>query len=78
MVDLLGALGMIVLLGAFVGNAAGRLRADAIPYRLLNAVGAGILAWYSVQKDVIIFAILESVWCAAAVVGLVRTLLDRR
>ncbi len=72
MADLLGTLGMLLLLGAFLANALGRLRAAGIPYQLLNVTGAGILAWYSVHREVWIFAILEGVWCLAAVVSLAR------
>jgi hypothetical protein len=66
MVDVLGVLGMSLLLGAFLANIAGRLRADGVPYQALNAVGAGLLAWYSVQLGVWVFAVLEAVWTLAA------------
>jgi hypothetical protein len=77
MEDLLGALGMLTLLSAFVLNVLGRLRANGVPYQAMNAVGAGILCWYSIQKDVPIFAVLEGVWCLAATVNLARGLLGR-
>ena len=63
---MLGATGMLLLLGAFLANVAGRLRADGAPYQVLNATGAGLLAWYSVQIEVWIFVILEAVWALAA------------
>ena len=72
MADILGTVGMLMLLGAFLANALGRLRPDGVPYQALNAAGAGVLAWYSVYREVWIFAILEAVWCVAAVVALVR------
>ena len=72
MADVLGTLGMLMLLGAFLANAVGRLRASGVPYQALNALGAGILAWYSVEREVWIFAVLEGVWCVAALVHLVR------
>ncbi len=75
MADILGTVGMLMLLGAFLANALGRLRPDGVPYQALNAVGAGVLAWYSVYRGVWIFAILEGVWCAAAVVALARALM---
>jgi hypothetical protein len=74
MEDLLGALGMLTLLSAFLLNVLGRLRASSIPYQARNAVGAGILCWYSLEKDVPIFAVLEGVWCPAATVNLGRSL----
>ena len=72
MADVLGTLGMLMLLGAFLANAVGRLRASGVPYQALNALGAGILAWYSVEREVWIFAVLEGVWCVAALAHLVR------
>jgi hypothetical protein len=71
MVDVLGVLGMSLLLGAFLANVAGRLHADGVPYQALNAVGAGLLAWYSVQLGVWVFAVLEAVWTLAALWNLV-------
>ena len=78
MPDVIGTLGMLMLLGAFLANALGRLRPWSIPYQALNAVGAGILAWYSVYQQVWVFAVLEGVWCLAAVVNLLRALTSNR
>jgi hypothetical protein len=78
MEDVLGATGMLTLLSAFLLNVLGRLRANGVPYQAMNALGAGILCWYSLQKDVPIFAVLEGVWCLAAAVNLARALSGRR
>lgn len=75
--DAVGALGMLLLLGAFLANALGRLAANSVAYHLLNGFGAGILAWYSVQLGVWVFAVLESVWALAALCNLARTLARR-
>jgi hypothetical protein len=75
--DVIGTLGMLLLLGAFLANATGRLSADGAPYHVLNALGAGTLAWYSVELGVWVFAILESVWALAALWNLVRALARR-
>jgi hypothetical protein len=68
---------MLLLLGAFLANALGRLSSDGVAYHLLNGLGAGILAWYSVQLGVWVFAVLESVWALAALWSLVRALARR-
>jgi len=68
---------MILLLSAFLANAAGRLAASGVLYHALNALGAGLLVWYSVYLGVWVFAVLESVWTAAALVNLVRALRGR-
>ena len=72
MVDAIGVVGLLLLLGAFIANAAGRLRADHWLYPAMNAAGAGIEAWYSVYKEVWIFFVLETVWTAAALINLAR------
>ena len=68
---------MLLLLGAFLANAAGRLRPGFV-YQALNAAGAGLLAWYSLHLEVWIFAILESVWALAALWNLVGRPMPRR
>jgi hypothetical protein len=77
MEDLFGALGMLTLLSAFLLNVLGRLRATGVVYQTMNVVGAGILCWYSIEKAVPVFAVLEGVWCLAAAVNLVRGLRGR-
>ena len=77
MIDAVGTLGMLLLLGAFLANAMGRLAASGVAYHLLNGVGACILAWYSVQLGVWVFAVLESVWALAALWSLARALARR-
>ena len=74
MADVVGTLGMLLLLGAFLMNALGKLRPAGVPYQALNALGGGILAWYSVYSEIWIFAVLEGVWCAAALLNLSRAL----
>ncbi|HZU04707.1 MAG TPA: hypothetical protein VFB73_01915 [Chloroflexota bacterium] len=69
---------MSLLLGAFLANVAGRLRAEGVAYQALNAVGAGLLAWYSVQLGVWVFAVLEAVWTLAALWNLVCAQRRRR
>lgn len=71
MVDVLGALGML-LLGAFLANISGRLQATGAAYQALNAAGAGLLAWYSLQLGIWIFVTLEGVWALAALWNLMQ------
>jgi hypothetical protein len=75
--DLLGTLGIVLLLSAFLANTMGRLAATGAPYHLLNGLGAALLAWYSVRLGVWIFAVLEGVWALAALWNLVRALRRR-
>ena len=40
--DLVGLTGMLALVGAYLMNLTGRLRSDALAYKLMNLYGAGI------------------------------------
>lgn len=72
MSTLVGSLGVTLLLGAFVLNLARVLRADSVPYLLLNAIGAGLAGLSAWMIDFMPFVILEGTWALAAVAGLVR------
>ncbi|HEX5940294.1 MAG TPA: hypothetical protein VFZ12_08025 [Dehalococcoidia bacterium] len=64
--DLIGLTGMLALVGAYLMNLTGRLRSDALAYKLMNLYGAGILAWYGIVRETYIFVALEVVWAVAA------------
>lgn len=74
MADLIGAFGMLLLLGAFLASVSGRLRVDGAAYQALNAAGAGLLAWYSLQLGIWIFVTLEGFWALAALWNLAKAL----
>lgn len=66
------AAGLLCLVLAYLVNQSGRCRADGARYLLANAVGAGVLAAYSLQIDEPVFVALEGFWCAASLVALAR------
>ena len=78
MADAPGTLGMLLPLGAFLANVAGSLPPTGIVYQALNAAGDGLLAWYSVYREVWIFAVLKGVWTFAALVNLTRAVARNR
>ncbi len=61
-----------MLLFPFLANLAGYLPRTNLIYQLLNAGGAGILAWYGITTESYIFVMLESIWCLAALYALFR------
>lgn len=76
--DILGFVGVTLLLGAYLLQLRGRLSAEGSTYTSLNAVGAGLAcgsAWLSHNWP---FVILEGVWAIISAVALVRILLARR
>ena len=68
--DWIGALGVAILLLAFVLNITGRLALDSRVYCALNALGAGIAGFASWLIDFWPFVVLESVWCVVSLVAL--------
>lgn len=74
---LIGFVGVALLLVAFVLNMAKLLRADALSYSGLNAVGAGLACYSSYLIQFMPFVLLEGVWALVAAVALVRGLIAR-
>ncbi|HVK39441.1 MAG TPA: hypothetical protein VNA88_12960 [Candidatus Kapabacteria bacterium] len=70
--DLIGAVGVALLLVAFLLNLLGRLDSSSRVYAAVNFVGAGLSCLASVLIDYIPFVVLEGAWAAVALVGLVR------
>jgi hypothetical protein len=64
--NVFGTLGLLLVLAAFIGTLTGRLRTAAPAYLILNCVGAGILALYSVGLGVWVFVVLEGFWSLVA------------
>ena len=71
---LIGFTGVGLLLLAFVLNLAKILKAESLPYLLLNLVGAGLAGLSSWMIDFMPFVILEGTWAVATLVALLRTM----
>jgi hypothetical protein len=72
--NLIGSIGVALLLGAFVLNLAKRLATTAPIYSLLNFVGASLAGYSSYLIGFLPFVVLEGVWALAALGALLRTL----
>ncbi len=70
--DVVGSVGVSLLLGAFFANLVGWLEATSRTYQGVNAVGAGVAAYASWGIGFMPFVVLEGVWCAVALVSLLR------
>lgn len=82
LVDVLGILGMVLLLGSFAFSAAATVNAKirefsarwAQLYNLSNFLGAALLAYYAYALDNLIFLILEGTWSAVGLVAVLQKL----
>jgi hypothetical protein len=74
--DLVGFIGVFILLVAFLLNLVGKLSQDSPGYLLLNFVGAGLACLASVLISYLPFVILEGVWALVSLIGLLRKLRD--
>jgi len=70
--DLVGTIGVTILLFAFFFNLTGRLSKDSITYILMNVIGAGMACVASIMLNYIPFIILEAAWTLVSLISLVR------
>jgi len=70
--EIIGSIGVALLLIAFFMNLFGMLDADSRAYQATNAVGAGVSCYASYLIGFAPFVVLEAIWCAAAVAAMLR------
>ena len=68
--EIVGSIGVFLLLVAFFLNLFGRLAHTARTYQLMNAFGAGLSCYASYLIGFAPFVVLEGTWCVVAVVAL--------
>lgn len=72
--DLVGNLGVALILGTYFALQAGRLDSKSVAYSALNALGAGSIT-VSLLFDFNLSAfVVEAAWVAVSVYGLARSL----
>ena len=75
--EVLGTVGVSMLLVGFFLNLFGLMRRDSYKYVLLNLLGGGLACTASVLIAFFPFVILEATWTVVAVVGLARLFRSR-
>lgn len=76
--ELVGSIGVFLLLVAFFLNLFGRLRHTAATYQVLNVLGAGLSCYASYLIGFFPFVVLEGTWSLVALVALVHHSRQRR
>ena len=70
--EIIGSIGVALLLIAFFMNLFGMLSSDSRAYQAMNAVGAAVSCYASYLIGFAPFVVLEAIWCVAAVAAMVR------
>lgn len=70
--DIIGSLGVAILLFAFFLSIFKWIRQKSYVYLLLNVVGASLSAYASYLIDFLPFVILECTWAAVALAGVLK------
>jgi len=70
--DIIGSIGVLILLIAFVLNLLNKISRESLSYILMNFIGAGLACYASYLINYIPFIILEAVWMLVSLVALVR------
>ncbi len=73
-VEIIGILGMVLILVFFFLNNAGKMSRDSFYYDLGNLIGAGLLSFYAFYIDSIPFLILNLTWSFIALRDIIWTI----
>jgi hypothetical protein len=71
--DLIGSIGVALLLIAFFANIMGWLKSDSLGYSGINLIGASLSCFASYLINFLPFVVLEGVWAIVAAIATVRT-----
>ncbi len=70
--EILGSLGVTLLLVAFLMNLLKNGQQESLPYILLNTIGAGLACASSIVIHFIPFIILEGAWAIVSLIALIN------
>ena len=70
--DMVGSVGVFILLLAFVLNLVKKISRESLFYILMNIIGAGLACYASYLINYIPFIILEGVWTLVSLIALVN------
>lgn len=72
--EIIGAIGVTILLIGYLMNLNGKLPANSAVYMLMNVVGSGMAFYSSYLIDFVPFMVLEGIWTGISAYSLVRIL----
>lgn len=75
--EILGSVGVSLLLIAFLMNLLKKWQQESYPYILLNVAGAGLSCASSIVIHFVPFIILEGVWTIVSIAALIKLISKR-
>jgi hypothetical protein len=72
---LIGVIGGLMVLIAFISSSLGKLSRFTYRYIALNGIGATLLIYYAIMSKSIIFIFLNIIWVSVEIYYLIRKLL---
>ncbi len=76
--DIVGVIGVALMLIAYAAGQLGRLDMTRLPALLMNLTGSLLVLWSLTFKFNLSAALMEGAWAVVAIYGLVRLALRRR
>ena len=76
--DLVGNVGVVLIVGSYFLVQIGRISSRAIPYTTVNALGAAFILYSLVYEFNLSAFIIEAFWLLISLLGLGRIYLERR
>lgn len=76
--DIIGSIGVMLMLVVFLLNIADELSNDSPFYIIMNLIGAGCACFASILIKYIPFIILEGTWCAISIWAFIYFVRDFR
>ncbi|MDQ3111944.1 MAG: hypothetical protein M3R17_18820 [Bacteroidota bacterium] len=70
--DIINSAGVSLILLAFILLTIGKTKQQDKMYNWLNLVGAGLACYGALMISAIPFVVLEAIWCAVAIYGLIK------
>ena len=74
LLQITGFFGAMLILIAYIAHQTKRMDSNGPLYNMMNALGAGILAYVALHPFQIGFLVLEGTWTVVSLVALVRAL----
>jgi hypothetical protein len=70
--DIIGSIGVFILLLAYFLSISNKLEAESSPYLLLNIIGAGLAGYSSYLINYYPFVVLEFIWVGVSFFALMK------